>query len=136
MSRSVFHRKTGVDDVAGQCMLIGGGPSGAIGSLSGRVARWEGNLNRFRSGLSCTPLFSIPALVDNGMKSSNIDYFFCLTYSRKLHTPLTIRKITLPRMYLSSGIIKTLKKSSELFLMVICKPDYAFVRGQKEKVHK
>jgi len=33
--------------VVGQCMLIGSGPSGAIGSLSGRVARWEGNLNRF-----------------------------------------------------------------------------------------
>jgi hypothetical protein len=42
-----LHQKTEIIDVVGQCMLIGGGPSGAIGSLSGRVARREGNLNRF-----------------------------------------------------------------------------------------
>jgi hypothetical protein len=42
-----LNHKTEIIDVVGQCMLIGGGPSVAIGSLSGRVARREGNLHRF-----------------------------------------------------------------------------------------
>ena len=47
MSRGNFHRKSGVGDVVGQCMLIGGGPSGAIGSVSGRIVRQVGILRRF-----------------------------------------------------------------------------------------
>ena len=47
MSSGNVHRKSGVGDMVGQCMLIGGGPSGAIGAVSGRIARQVGILRRF-----------------------------------------------------------------------------------------
>jgi hypothetical protein len=37
-----LHQNKEIVDVVGQCMLIGGGPFGAIGSSLGRIARQEG----------------------------------------------------------------------------------------------
>jgi hypothetical protein len=42
-----LHQKTEIVDVVGQCMWSGGGPSGDIGFLSGRLARLKGDLRRF-----------------------------------------------------------------------------------------
>jgi len=51
-------------------MWIGGGPSGAIGSLSGRLARQVGILKRFSGRPFRHASFTMYSLIDNGLKSA------------------------------------------------------------------
>ena len=121
MSRGNFHRKSGVGDVVGQCMLIGGGPSGAIGSVSGRIARQVGILRRFSDRPllhasifqsvmpGCNRPMSIGGLHRNDrhsfrIESSHMQGNIHLVDFRKLTIPSIIRKISFQTMQVSIAI--------------------------------